>query len=543
MARGRWGKSGGEKAAAPRKTAVEVIDPSGLHVVRSLLSPELLARLSDAALAPEVAKGVCGGLMAAGTPTRIEGANGELHVESTEELELSTKNGVLHGRWLVDCTMPAFSSASSVAKEVVLGPLCDALRNEVSFLGEFECDTMAVSFENKGGRKITREKTLCGWAKDGDVLEPDRRKCWDESGKYIGDHTPVIDVFLGSGGVSWGFKYDKSDAEMLTVDLAPGDVMVRSGEARTWVHACVGIESATGPFDFLQVKLLDHRELQRVHPGIHKRVHGGETIPNKWFQYDFAMVGKRARVTNSQGLKFPASAAKLPDEPATPEKAAPGAARLDRLVLNLEGHLADDSLVKGWEVDKRILKTYKDRAGIRAAAKDCRAKAPKAAAAGDLSRDGLTYVSALEKLYVELSKGKEQDFDAHLADGCEWARKIRGGGAESVPAVLGAVFEMRGGLLQRLHRQRRSGHKGRAIDRDLAKATVYADKCRALWTRMLEAGEQVDSESAATQMQLDYLENLEALCGELEREGEPDFDGMLRNGINFLEKSGAKLCY
>ena len=34
-----------------------------------------------------------------------------------------------------------------------------------------------------------------------------------------------------------------------------------------------------------------------------------------------------------------------------------------------------------------------------------------------------------------------------------------------------------------------------------------------------------------------------ALCAELEREGEPDFDGLLRNGINFLQNKGKRVCF
>ena len=93
------------------------------------------------------------------------------------------------------------------------------------------------------------------------------------------------------------------------------------------------------------------------------------------------------------------------------------------------------------------------------------------------------------------------------------------------------------GLLQRLHRQRGAGHRGRAADRNLDKATVWADKTRAAWAHL------ISGPSELPMVEVQYLDSLSKLCEELAREGEPDFDGLLRNGINFLQNAGRKVCW
>ena len=86
----------------------------------------------------------------------------------------------------------------------------------------------------------------------------------------------------------------------------------------------------------------------------------------------------------------------------------------------------------------------------------------------------------------------------------------------------------------------RSGHRGRAIDRDLTDATRCAEQTRKLWAEMRAA---VGSEVARRETQEAYLEWLGKLLAELEREGEPDFDGQLRSGVNFLEGTGERVTY
>ena len=88
------------------------------------------------------------------------------------------------------------------------------------------------------------------------------------------------------------------------------------------------------------------------------------------------------------------------------------------------------------------------------------------------------------------------------------------------------------------------------IDRDLEEATRCAKECRARWSSMQalvspkEApGADACQHDALMLVQTEYLEWLKKLCTELEAQGEPDFDGLLRNGVNFLEESGEKITY
>jgi len=260
--------------------------------------------------------------------------------------------------------------------------------------------------------------------------------------------------------------------------------------------------------------------------------------------------------------------------------------RIEALVPKLQAHMENDALIKGWEADKRILYNGKQRAPLRAAARDIRLKAVIAnvkraetdeqrRAIADMGRAGhasllppeRAYLACIVKLYDELAKAYEQDFDAHLRDGLEWCAEVhsrllggkRNGGSRAcenavviptaTPTILPAVFEQVQGkrLLADLHSHRASGHHGRAIDRDLKEATCCASKARELWRKMQNIswtmGAIDGTSSDLHEMQLDYISWISKLLVQLRREGEPDFDGMLRNAINFLENCGNRVCY
>ena len=173
------------------------------------------------------------------------------------------------------------------------------------------------------------------------------------------------------------------------------------------------------------------------------------------------------------------------------------------------------------------------------------------------------YFGSLQKLYAELLRAQEQDFDAHLRDGLEWCVAVRARILESTgatnnrtsgilittPTILPAVAQTSFGdanvqaLLERLHRHRGSGHRGKAIDRDLAQATVHAEETRAHWREMQVIAAKPDKGMALEKLQLKYLEAVMKLLAELEKEGEPDFDGLLRNAINFLMNDGRRVCF
>jgi len=214
---------------------------------------------------------------------------------------------------------------------------------------------------------------------------------------------------------------------------------------------------------------------------------------------------------------------------------------LEAFVEVLRAHCNDDSLIKGWEADRRIC-VGRDRAALRAAAKDVRQKAfktgriasAKANVSKRLSRQEWLYVEALQWLHMEMAKAQESDFDCMLKDGLDWLEEHLGFKAKNLKCVTASVYDRVGrDLLRRLKEQRASGHRGKAIDRDLRHATVlHGELCKA-WALV------DDSEES----QLAYLGAAEAFMVELAKAGEPDFDGKLRQAINYLEHGGERLCF
>jgi len=204
----------------------------------------------------------------------------------------------------------------------------------------------------------------------------------------------------------------------------------------------------------------------------------------------------------------------------------------------LRAHCNDDTLIKGWEADRRIC-NGRQRAALRAAARDVRQKSFKnasrqAPAAGALSQVEQSYISAVQQLHEELAKAQESDFDSMLKDGLEWLEERLGLEDRSPKHVNASVFDRVGDrLLKKLTDQRASGHRGIAIERDLRHATV-------LHGVVSKAFEQMDDTDKS---QLEYLQAIEDFADELAKAGEPDFDGKLRQGINFLQNGGKRLCY
>ena len=79
--------------------------------------------------------------------------------------------------------------------------------------------------------------------------------------------------------------------------------------------------------------------------------------------------------------------------------------------------------------------------------------------------------------------------------------------------------------------------RGGAADGNPDKAAARAGKTRAACAYL------ISGPPAIPMAEVQYLEPLSKLCDELVREGEPDFDGLLRNGINFLQNAGRKVCW
>jgi len=219
-----------------------------------------------------------------------------------------------------------------------------------------------------------------------------------------------------------------------------------------------------------------------------------------------------------------------------PQRGGPKKAEMRELVAKLEIHCNDDCLIKGWEVSRRIC-NGRARSKLRGAARDVRAKA-MLAAKSQRPETERRYFIAIRRLYFELAKAREQDFDSHLRDGLTWLKAKLGVEAQKQLGISGAAKASYPGcddLLARLKTHRDSGHRGTAATRDLTKSTVCAANSRDACANLQKA--------PTLELELAYLNTVEKLCAELEKVGEPDFDGQLRTAVNFLENEGKRLCY
>ena len=339
--------------------------------------------------------------------------------------------------------------------------------------------------------------------------------------EYVGDGSPVLHLNFSPATVTTlAFKRDKKDRDEVVerVELGPGDAILRWGEARSWCTACVGAVPRTTdgppsffdsrrflPFDCVQVLFHDHRRLREARPEAHRKIHGPLDSLESWYQYELAYAGasedgsgtegadpRSYTVRNTLRLKFldPASCALSPSspnlsrvdrdfDPAAREKVSGSGKDVARdagssndsvvddlgtTIERLERHLADTSLAKTHEVDKRVLKTPKQRKPLRSAAATARAakealtlqtadeeggltdagagvkedtdtSPSTAAAAATASASGMTaaekgYFASLKAVLTELSKAQELDSDACLRDGLHWCKTMRATVAE-----------------------------------------------------------------------------------------------------------------
>jgi len=235
----------------------------------------------------------------------------EWHVQAEEVMSLSEMG--FHGRHHVALRDSAGCQALVEAMQAA-APQCSA-----TMAPEFEPEYVAVSYENLGGRII--KGTLCGTAYDDD-------RC-SRRGE-VGDGTPKAFLFLGRAAVTVGFKYDKADRQWLKVRMAPGDCFLRFGSARAWCMGVLKIDTTAiegrgdrnpCPFDFVHVKLMDHRRLRQEKPDMYARCHARRIDPKDdkfnmnpgCFQYAYTILGCdtpegpiKANVVNDNGMRFAA---------------------------------------------------------------------------------------------------------------------------------------------------------------------------------------------------------------------------------------------
>jgi hypothetical protein len=208
----------------------------------------------------------------------------------------------------------------------------------------------------------------------------------------------------------------------------------------------------------------------------------------------------------------------------------------------LNGHLADDTLIKGWEVARRTC-NGRERGPLRKAAREVNSIRNSVLEGKAAAATNRKYTEAIQALYSELSKAGEQDFDGMLGEALGWleAQEAADGvGRQRLP-VPAALTRDQALALERIREYRFTnspGHIGRAIDRDLRVATEIAKEVRGGLAAMMAAAPAEGKElAAATQV---YVDAADRFCAELKKAGEPDFDGLLRQAVLVLDSAPGK---
>ncbi|CAE7679267.1 unnamed protein product [Symbiodinium pilosum] len=299
----------------------EDLDPEGGHELLCFrgLSADAQDQLFHSVFA-KGCEGECGGLMTQeerskwklhGTSAEytVESCHGEKwHVQGEETMALDGMG--FHGRH----HLPLLHSDACQELLAALrqaAPKCSAAHPPA-----FQPEYISVSYENLGGRII--KGTLCGTAYDDD-------RCCRRG--EDGDGTPKAFLFLGRAAITVGFKYDKSDRQWLKVRMAPGDCLLRFGSARAWCMGVLKIDNSAPegrgdsnpcPFDFVHVKIQDHRRLREEKPDLFARCHAKRIDPQDdkfnmnpgCFQYAYTVLGPGAdgriqcRVINDNKMQF-----------------------------------------------------------------------------------------------------------------------------------------------------------------------------------------------------------------------------------------------
>eukprot|EP00929_Paragymnodinium_shiwhaense_P121330 TRINITY_DN93521_c0_g1_i1.p1 TRINITY_DN93521_c0_g1~~TRINITY_DN93521_c0_g1_i1.p1 ORF type:complete len:324 (+),score=61.73 TRINITY_DN93521_c0_g1_i1:83-973(+) len=205
-----------------------------------------------------------------------------------------------------------------------------------------------------------------------------------------------------------------------------------------------------------------------------------------------------------------------------------------RLMMDLEGHLANDDLVKGWEATRRTC-IGRARGPLRQAARNVNAVRSEDVLAGQASAAAQRrYVSCIEALHRELEKAGEQDFDGMLREALDWLTAKQNGYTHKLPATA-ELTEAQVRVRERIRDYRfinSPGHVGRAVDRDLRKATDIAKQVRTGFRALHESAGDVGELLKATAQ---YVDASGRFCEELRHAGEPDFDGLLRQAVMVLD--------
>lgn len=197
--------------------------------------------------------------------------------------------------------------------------------------------------------------------------------------------------------------------------------------------------------------------------------------------------------------------------------------------------MADDTLIKGWEVARRTC-NGRERGPLRKAAREVNAIRNLVLEGKASDTTNHKYVKAIETLYSELAKAGEQDFDGMLGEALNWLQAQQTGELESRLPVPVALNTDQIAALERIRDYRFTnspGHIGRAIDRDLRAATETAKEVRAGLAAMKKADNPEDL-VIATKL---YVEAADRFCAELAQAGEPDFDGLLRQAVLVLDSA------
>jgi hypothetical protein len=173
---------------------------------------------------------------------------------------------------------------------------------------------------------------------------------------------------------------------------------------------------------------------------------------------------------------------------------------------------------------------------LRKAAREVNAIRAKALVEAPSAATQSKYIDAIETLQEELAKAKEQDFDGMLNEALGLLKAQKSGSTAQRLPIPAALTKEQRSVLERIRDYRFTnspGHIGKAIDRDLRKATEIAKEVRAGLAAMAAAS-GAEELRAATAM---YADAADRFAEELRRAGEPDFDGLLRQAVLVLDSA------
>ena len=171
-----------------------------------------------------------------------------------------------------------------------------------------------------------------------------------------------------------------------------------------------------------------------------------------------------------------------------------------------------------------------------------RTKAEPASSGRAAQRQLAVYRTCIQHLFEELKAAGESDFDGLLREAVDTLLLTGRDGSATATAGASAVAvslplsDEQQAALERVRTHRYHGsYKGKAAERELRGAVVAAEHVRVTLVRLAVTTLTDDERSDATNA---YVMAVDRLRVEVERGGELDMDGLLRQAAQVLESAG-----